>query len=185
MLTFRFSGVDGAMTVPETLTSGMVGKKVKFELSKDWEGLRKTVVYTAGDIVRTTLDAGEVDTIPAEILAEPLCQLHVGIYGVNQDGTLVIPTVHACGPTIRPGACPSGDPSTDPALPVWLQLFTMITAMGGLTSEEEAQLAAAIRESVQTGGGSLSASGAGDAIVITTNLWVGADGDTIMIGGAA
>lgn len=45
MLTFRFSKADGQMTERETLTSGMVGKKVKLEFSSDWTGMHKTGRY--------------------------------------------------------------------------------------------------------------------------------------------
>lgn len=121
MLTFHFTGVDGRMKEAETLTSGMVGKKVKLEFSPDWEGLSKTAVFMAGEVVRDVVVTSDQVVIPAEVLERPLARLFVGVYGVAGDGT-VTPTIRAAGPRICPGADPSGDPGTDPDLPVWAQI---------------------------------------------------------------
>lgn len=121
MLTFHFTGVDGRMTEAETLTSGMVGKKVRLEFSPDWEGLSKTAVFMAGEVVRDVVVTSDEIVIPAEVLERPLPRLFVGVYGVAADGT-VTPTIRAAGPRIRPGADPSGDPGTEPDLPVWAQI---------------------------------------------------------------
>lgn len=125
MLTFRFSGADGSMVVPETLTSGMVGKEVALEFSSDWDGLSKTAVFTAGNVIRDVAGVTDTAVIPAEVLATPLEQLYVGVYGVSDDGK-VTPTVRAAGPQILPGVDPSGDAGTDPDLPVWAQLQVQI-----------------------------------------------------------
>ena len=151
MLTFRFCGADGAMIVTETLTSGMVGKQVKFEFSEEWDRLKKTAVYAAGGVVRVSLNVGEVDTIPAEVLAKPMHNLYVGIYGESDDGTLIIPTIRARGPGIKPGANPNADPSTDPALPVWTQILNMIGDLDELNTEAKENLVAAVNEVAKTG----------------------------------
>ena len=70
MLTFHFSGADGAMVEAEALTSGMVGKQVKLEFSSEWDGLVKTVVFSAGAVSRDVVYTGEIMTIPAEVLKE-------------------------------------------------------------------------------------------------------------------
>lgn len=125
MLTFRFSKADGQMVERETLTSGMVGKEVRLEFSDDWEGLRKTVVFSADGVSRDVVDAGNVVIIPHEVLVEPRKPLYVGVYGVSDDGR-VIPTVRAKGPIILPGADPAGDEGTEPSMPVWAQLQAQI-----------------------------------------------------------
>lgn len=125
MLTFRFSGADGCMVVAETLTTGMVGKEVKLEFTADWDGLSKTAVFMAGEVTRDVAGVSGTAVIPAEVLAVPLQQLYVGIYGVSGDGT-VTPTIRAAGPVILPGIDPSGDAGTEPDLPVWAQLQTRI-----------------------------------------------------------
>jgi len=126
MLTFHFSYADGKMTVPETLTSGMVGQRVKFVFSSEWNNLQKTAIFRAGAVTRIVTDIEDEAVIPAEVLEIPLRQLYVGVYGISADGSVVIPTVRAEGPQILPGVDPSADPGTDPTLPVWAQLQTEI-----------------------------------------------------------
>lgn len=142
MLTFHFSGVEGFLAEPETLTSGMIGKQVKFELSPEWDDLQKTAVYMAGSEVRLSVGIDSVDTIPREVLANPGQRLYVGLFGVSGDGTLAIPTIRVPGPVIAPGAQPEGDDSTDGSLEVWAQILTLI---GDMEELEEENLVAAIR----------------------------------------
>lgn len=142
MLTFHFSGVEGFLAEPETLTSGMIGKQVKFELSPEWDNLQKTAVYMAGNEVRLSVGIDSMDIIPREVLANPGHRLYVGLFGVSGDGTLAIPTIRVPGPVIQPGAQPEGDDSTDSSLEVWAQILTLI---GDMEELEEENLVAAIR----------------------------------------
>lgn len=118
MLTFYFTGVEGRMTTPELLTSGMMGKELRLEFSEEWEELTKTVVFSNGETTLDRLYTGQTMVIPAQVLEKPLEKLTVGLYGVSEDGLLVIPTVRAEGPVILPGVDPAGDPGMDPSLPV-------------------------------------------------------------------
>ena len=122
MLTFRFAGADGVMAVPETITAGMIGKEVRLEFSDEWKDLSKTAVFTAGGVTRDVAGVEDVAVIPAEVLTRMHKTLYVGVYGTDDEGTVVIPTIRVKGPEIQPGAFPSGDPSTNPDLPVWAQL---------------------------------------------------------------
>lgn len=149
MLTFEFSGAEGRMLVSSTLTSGMVGKQVKFCFSPEWDGLRKTAVFTAGEVTRDVPDVWDEAVIPARVLEKPLEQLYVGIYGTNEAGDLVIPTVWVPGPVVKPGADPSGDPSTAPELPVWDRLMAMMGFLGDLETEARNNLVAAINEAAR------------------------------------
>ena len=151
MLTFRFSKADGWMVKGETLTSGMVGKEVKLEFSEDWDGLRKTVVFCADDVTRDVVDAGEIVTIPHEVLAVAGKHLYVGVYGRDDNGR-VIPTIRAKGPFILPGADPAGDAGTEPTLPVWAQLQEQIDRLkGGLHEDAAALLVDILRSGVYRG----------------------------------
>lgn len=119
------------------LTSGMVGVQAVFEYdSKVWDGLTKTAVFAAGKTVRDVLNADSTVTVPAEVLAKAGERLYVGVYGTDADGTLVIPTVMAFVGVILQGADPSGDPGTDPALPIWAQLQKEVNELkkGGTVS---------------------------------------------------
>ena len=146
MLTFYFNGAEGTMKVPQVLTSGMVGKKLLLELSPEWEDLVKTVVFSNGTVTRDVVFSGNPVTIPAEVLEEPLKTLEVGVYGLGSGGEPVIPTVRAQGPVIHPGVKPSGDPSTDPTLPVWGQILAQMGDMSDLSTQTRENLVAAINE---------------------------------------
>lgn len=149
MLTFRFTGAAGQMTEAETLVSGMVGKQVRFEFSSEWDGLRKAAVYRAGDICCTSLDVQEVDTIPALVLSRSLRRLYVGVYGMSEDGEVVLPAVYAPGPFIRIGAAVEDGSGMDQEDPFWIRIeealaetvrFTPQT----LTEQQQAQARANI-----------------------------------------
>ncbi len=146
MLTFKFTGADGKMIIPEILTSGMVGKQVRLEFSEEWAQMRKTAVFTAGGVTRDVVDPGEIVEIPAEVLARPMAWLHVGIYGVSDDGARVTPTIRAMGPMVHPGADPAEDPGVDPDLPVWVQIMKGIGDLQNLTTEAKENLVAAVNE---------------------------------------
>lgn len=123
MLTFQFTGVSGEMTVEEILTAGMVGKEVQFAFSEEWDGLRKVAVFEAGGKSCTVVDVQETETIPAEVLSVSLRRLYVGVYGLSEDGEIVIPTVYATGPFIHIGTSSSGgDSGYEPEDPFWLEM---------------------------------------------------------------
>lgn len=61
-------------------------------------------------------------TMPSEVTEKPLSPLSVGIYGVDSDGNLAIPTIWADLGIARASAKPSGDITTDQTLPVWAQI---------------------------------------------------------------
>ena len=121
------SAADAAVTAPATLTSGMVGATVTFAFSGTaWQSLRKIAVFRAGSVRRDVEEtdwSGSVCTIPWECLSEADERLLVGVYGMDEAGTVVIPTVYAdCG-WIWPGADPSGDPAADPTGPFYAGLL--------------------------------------------------------------
>jgi hypothetical protein len=65
---------------------------------------------------------GTVAVIPHETVAKPGDTLYVGVYGVDAKNNLVIPTLWTGIGGVRDAADPSGDPGTDPSLPVWADL---------------------------------------------------------------
>ena len=121
------SAADAAVTAPATLTSGMVGATVTFAFSGTaWQSLRKIAVFRAGSVRRDVEEtdwSGSVCTSPWECLSEADERLLVGVYGMDEAGTVVIPTVYAdCG-WIWPGADPAGDPAADPTGPFYAGLL--------------------------------------------------------------
>lgn len=146
MLTFHFSGAAGEMTQSEMLAAGMVGKQVQFQFSEDWAALRKVAVYRAGSAIASTVDVQEVDTIPPQVLAEPLQRLYVGIYGISEDGTVVTPTVFVEGPFIHISATLADDPDFDPENTFWIRLEEAMGELTELATGEKSSLVAAINE---------------------------------------
>ena len=121
------SAADAAVTAPATLTSGMVGATVTFAFSGTaWQSLRKIAVFRAGSVRRDVEETDWSDNvciIPWECLSEADERLLVGVYGMDETGTVVIPTVYAdCG-WIWPGADPAGDPAADPTGPFYAGLL--------------------------------------------------------------
>ena len=115
------------MTSSDRLTSGMVGVEVEFEFSEEWGELTKAAVFTAGDEKRSVLQSQWTDNrcrIPHECLAEPDRHLLVGVYGINGDGTVIIPTVYADLGIIFTGTDTEEAPGDGFTPPLWAQLHS-------------------------------------------------------------
>lgn len=141
---------------PEVLTAGMAkAVRVEFAFSSDWDGLTKTAVFSNGratvDVLAAKWDGDTVD-VPPEVLAVAGRHARVGVYGTNASG-VVLPTVWVTLGKVQPAAEPSGDASTDPALPVWAQLKEQIGNLDDLKTYSKDDLVSAINEARQSGGG--------------------------------
>ena len=146
MLTFSFTGVDGTMSECETLTSGMVGKQVQILFDSSWDNLSKTVVFRAADVNRVVINPdSSLVTIPEAVLARPFGKLFVGVYGTDETGAVIIPTIMAEGPMIRYGADPIED-ETASQLPVWENLQNQIGDLTVLETAQKANLTEAVNE---------------------------------------
>lgn len=140
---------------PELLTAGMAkAVTVEFVFSDDWSGLTKTAVFSAGrttvDVLESAWDGNKV-VVPHEILADAGPIARVGVYGANADG-LILPTVWVTLGKVMPAAEPSGDPETDPTLPVWAQLQNQIGDLDDLETYNKGNLVDAINEARSSGG---------------------------------
>lgn len=123
---------EAVVTGPVTLTSGMVGATVAFSFDGSaWTGLEKIAVFQAGSVRRDVAQGDWTDgvcTIPWECLQGAGERLLVGVYGTDETGGVVIPTVYAdCG-WIRLGADPTGDPAADPTGPFFRPLLAQALA---------------------------------------------------------
>lgn len=150
--------VDGVCAVAEyrkLIPAGIIGAQVLLDYADDvWQGLRKTVVFR-GAVTKDVITDDEVVTIPAEVVAKPNVALCLGVYGVDADGNIAIPTLWADLGNVRDAADPSGDPSTDPSLPVWTKLQAMIGDLDKLNTTAKENLVAAVNEAMTQGGGSV------------------------------
>ena len=139
-------GTKAKVTSWKRIPASAVGLKLAFSYEDPlWENLKRTVIFK-GCVTRDVVDAGELVTIPAEVIAEPGVTLQVGVYGTDAAGGLAIPTFWADLGLIGPAADPSGDESTEESLPVWAQLQERMDAL----EESAAQAANAVLHSQQT-----------------------------------
>lgn len=143
--------VSGAWALPvdvKPIPEGIIGGQVAFEYTDPmWDGLSKTVVFK-GCVTKDVLNAGEVVTVPAEVVARAGAYLYVGVYGTDGEGNVAIPTLWADLGKVRAAADPSGDESTDPQLPVWAQLEERIEDLeeNGTGTVDQEQVAQAVAE---------------------------------------
>ena len=148
----QVSGTCARTVYAVPITAGMIGAKVEILYTDPvWDGLQKTVVFQ-GTGTKDVVTQDQIVTIPAEVIAQDRVHLRVGVYGVNAESVLAIPTLLAELGTVQPGADPSGDPSTDDTLPVWAQIEAKIGDLDALDTVAKNNLVAAINEAMTKGG---------------------------------
>lgn len=143
MTTIMIGKALATVTENETLTSGMINAKIKFEFSADWHsGISRTAIFTAGDVTKVVLDSyweNNVCSIPQECLEKSDEILMVGVYGADNANVVAIPTVWATVGKIRKGYEGYEDVSTG-TLPIWAQVQS--AAAQSATAAKNAQDAA-------------------------------------------
>lgn len=133
----------------EILTTGMVGAKIAFSFDEEWNGLKKTAVFSCGDTLLDVPESEWVDgvcTVPHECMTREGRLLTVGVYGINSDGSIAIPTMYVSLGRIWRGADPSGNEGGAVTLPIWLRLSEMVGDLSELETEDKSDLVAAINE---------------------------------------
>lgn len=146
------SGVRAVTRGHAVIPAGITGATVCFEFTdRRWEDLVKIAVFQ-GCVTRDVAMDSDWVVIPHETVAQPGHMLRLGVYGVDADRNLVIPTLWTTVGLIREGADPSGDPSVEPTLPVWAQLThrldemeTLMGQMGLLSNDARKCLLAILR----------------------------------------
>lgn len=144
----RVSGVRATPYCLKEIPKGIIGATVQFEYTDSmWDGLSKAVVFRGSGVTKDVVGAGDVVEVPSEVVARAGQPLLVGVYGTDGSGVRAIPTLWADLGKIRAAADPSGDETTDPALPVWAQLQEQIdeiretgTGGGSIIVDEEGHL---------------------------------------------
>lgn len=153
----QVNGVRARVVYRKNIPAGIIGAQVELDYAEDiWKGLRKTVVFK-GAVTKDVVTDANLVTIPAEAVSVPRITLKAGVYGVDADGNLAIPTLWADLGRICDSANPSGDTTTDPSLPVWAQLQAMIGDLDKLDTTAKENLVAAINEVRATGSDGKSA----------------------------
>jgi hypothetical protein len=114
------------VTNKELLTVGSAGIQVQFTLSEDWDALSKLAVFRVGD------DGTKVDVVlgeslncvvPPEVLIQEDEVLFIGIYGANEQGTIIIPTIWASAGVVKPGTVPNTPANAQPTPEIWAQIL--------------------------------------------------------------
>lgn len=131
---------------PQKITAGTVGLPIEFTFDGQWDGLSKTAVFRVRHTKKIVESLETETTVPWELLDKPGAWLSVGVYGMNADGSVVIPTVWANVAVIKEGADPDGDPGIDPELPVWQKLLNDMGDLQDLNTEDNGDLVEAINE---------------------------------------
>lgn len=154
-MQIQVNGVIAHTVYRKVIPAGIIGAQVEFEYAEDiWSGLRKTVVFR-GAVTKDVVTDENIVTMPPEVAEKPLSVLSVGVYGVDADGNLAIPTIWADLGFVREAANPSGDTTTDPSLPVWAQIQAMIGNLDELETTARDDLVAAVNEVLTKGGGAV------------------------------
>lgn len=97
----------------ERMTTGSVGLSCEFDFSEDWNELNKIVLF--GKSVECfedndngfVLDENNTCPVPFDILTTAGSTIVVGVYGYNDEGTIVIPTIYTSLGIVEKGAAPS------------------------------------------------------------------------------
>lgn len=151
LATIHVSGVNAKVVQKAPVPVNIIGGYVDVIFDDDWDGLVRTaVIHGAKDL--DVVNVGNRFEIPQETVSESGIRLKVGFYGVSQDGGRGIPTLWADLGVIQEAADPSGDESTDPALPVWAQLEARIGDLNDLDTQAKETIVAAINEALTKGG---------------------------------
>lgn len=163
---------------PAKIPWGITGAKVKLSFSPEWEGLRKTVVFRAGRVVKDILDVEDVAVIPVECTQKTGELLEIGVYGTDAKNTVAIPTLWGPVGRIVVGTVPSGDTSTSPDLPVWAQLLDMVKELEeqGVTQNEVDQ---AVKDYFRKNPITAQSLGAADAGLVESEITVTAATDDV------
>ena len=154
----RVNGVIAKIVYRKVIPAGIIGAQIEFDYDEDiWHGLHKTVVFK-GAVTKDVVTDSNIVTIPHEVVEKPFFRLSIGVYGVDADGNIAIPTLWEDIGAVLDAAAPSGDTDTDPSLPVWAQIQAMIGNLDELETTARDNLVAAVNEVAQSGGGGGSAS---------------------------
>lgn len=153
LVKLNISGVRAEILSAVPIPANAVGAKITFRYGPEWDGLTKTVVLM-GAATACIVGAGETVTIPREVLTEPGRRLLVGIYGVDAENVVIIPTLWADLGLIRSSAYVQAEEAAEPALPVWAQLQGMIGDLQELNTKDKSTLVGAVNETWEKAGAS-------------------------------
>lgn len=111
---------------------GMAGAYISVQYDSVWDNLVKTVVFKGSSTIDVVTNKNIIE-VPHEVLQSVGKRVYIGFYGTAATGKVIIPTFWAELGTVVESTDPSGDESTDPALPVYAALTEQV---GDLEAEQ-------------------------------------------------
>ena len=135
MIKIEVQSTQAVIRSQQTLTAGLRGAKVHFVFGQDWDGLIKTAVFCQGDKTVAVADIDTEVTVPWEVLTQPGLPVQIGVYGIDSEGDVALPTVWAVTQPVRPGTDPEADPSAEPTPGLWEQLQGKLESMEKAVNE--------------------------------------------------
>ena len=146
----RVSGVRAETVWAEPIPVGISGATVTLEFDDPrWASLEKHILFVGAKDV-PVLFAEESVELPAEVATVPNIVVKMGIWGIDAENNMAIPTLWAELGTVRPAA--DKEMGSDQKLPVWAQMLGMIGNLRELGTEAKNNLVAAINEAMSKSG---------------------------------
>lgn len=141
----KCTGANLSARVDGEITAGMRGIGVEISFDEAWQGLTPVLVVSCGETVRRmAVDASGHSSVPWECCISGE-KLNVGLCGLNEDGTVKLPTVWASCGRVHPS--PEDVQAEQGSAPPTPDLVEQITALA-----YRAQAAAkAVQEAAQRG----------------------------------
>lgn len=145
MIQFSADIRSACVTSDDAITTGSAGIPVQLNLSADFDGLAKTLVFSNGTAAVDLILVGDATeaTVPPDVLTTPDVMLQIGVYAADSSGNIVIPTVYATAGLILQGAAPSGVDPSEPT-PSWVAQVQQIAT-------EAMETANSVREDADAG----------------------------------
>ena len=148
----QVNGAIAKTVYRKVIPAGIIGAQVELDYAEDiWRGLHKTVVFK-GAVTKDVVTDANIVTIPPEVVGKPFSRFRIGVYGVDDDGDIAIPTLWEDIGAILGAVAPSGDTNTGPSLPIWAQIQAMIGNLDELETTARDNLVAAVNEVAQSVG---------------------------------
>lgn len=121
----QVSGTTCTVVHSKPIPQGITGATVSIQYTDPlWEGLTKTVVFQ-GAVIKDVIANTNKVMVPPETVSQPDCKLCLGVYGMDVEGNLVIPTLWVNLGTVQSAAMPSGDTTTEATPQVWEQILSV------------------------------------------------------------
>ena len=113
----------------DKVTTGSVGFKIVFHFDSEWDDLNKIVIFQGSNRNIAVIPENNICIIPYEVLVTPGGKLRVGVYGMNGEGDIVIPTIWNEDALIYAGTTLTEDIGTTPTPTAIATLTSNVNAL--------------------------------------------------------